>query len=208
MKILKLYGKTETDYLVSDPVMENVTRLTHKELEKVRFAKGAFAPKGQMYFPTSVPKRSDLPKAIIKGIRETCRDMLAPVPFVGVRGIRTVSKLVRKWPVKYGVKVANHYLAQIVRMQEEIGTGGGGFRYIFAAFLQESAAILDKPELRELSHEMTVIGDRWRDFAVEASRVYKNRSSKHDVYNLLADEMLQIADLEENFFKKLKKSIA
>jgi len=203
-----VYGKTENDYLVSDPVMEHVTTLSHKELEKVRFAKGAFAPKGQMYFPTSIPKQSDLPKAIIKGIKETCRDMLAPVPFVGVKGIRTVSKLVRKWPVKYGVKVANHYLAQIVRMQEEIGTGGGGFRYIFAAFLQESAVILQKPELKELSHEMTKIGDRWRDFAVEASRVYKNRSSKSDVYNLLADEMLKIADLEEDFFKKLKKAIA
>lgn len=202
-----VYGKTDTDYLVSDPVMENVTTLTHKDMEKVRFAKGAFAPKGQMYYPTSIPSRSDLPKAIVKGIKETCRDMLAPVPIVGVRGIRTVAKMIRKWPVKKGTKVANHYLAQIVRMQEEIGTGGGGFRYIFAAFLQESAAVLNNPKLRELSAEMTVIGDRWRDFAVEASRVYKNRSSKTDVYNTLSDELLRIADLEEEFFKKLRKAI-
>lgn len=202
-----VYGKTDTDYLVSDPVMENVTTLTHKDMEKVRFAKGAFAPKGQMYYPTSIPSKADLPGAIVKGIKETCRDMLAPVPIVGVNGIRTVAKMIRKWPVKKGTKVANHYLAQIVRMQEEIGTGGGGFRYIFAAFLQEAAPILNKPELRELSAEMTKIGDRWRDFAVEASRVYKNRSSKHDVYNLLADELMKIADLEEAFFKKLKAAI-
>ncbi|NMH27692.1 BtrH N-terminal domain-containing protein [Flavobacterium silvaticum] len=203
-----VYGKTETDYLVSDPVMETVTTLTHKEMEKVRFAKGAFAPKGQMYYPTSIPTKADLPKAIIKGIKETCRDMLAPVPIVGVKGIRTVAKMIAKWPEKKGVKVANHYLAQIVRMQEEIGTGGGGFRYIFAAFLQESAEILGKPELRELSFEITKIGDQWRDFALEASRVYKNRSSKKDVYNLLSQELLKIADLEEDFFKKLKKAIA
>lgn len=202
-----VYGKTDTDYLVSDPVMENVTTLTHKDMEKVRFAKGAFAPKGQMYYPTTIPARADLPKAIVKGIKETCRDMLAPVPIVGVRGIRTVAKMIRKWPAKKGTKVANHYLAQIVRMQEEIGTGGGGFRYIFAAFLQESAVVLDNPKLRELSAEMTVIGDRWRDFAVEASRVYKNRSSKTDVYNMLSDELLHIADLEEEFFKKLRKAI-
>lgn len=203
-----VYGKTETDYLISDPVMETTTTLTHKELEKVRFAKGAFAPKGRMYYPTSVPKASDLPKAILKGLKETCRDMLAPVPYVGVRGIRKVAGMIRKWPEKHGVKVANHYLAQIVRMQEEIGTGGGGFRYIFAAFLQESAPILNKPELISLSHEMTRIGDLWRDFAVEASRVYKKRTSKEDVYNLLADELIKIADLEEAFFKKLKKAIA
>lgn len=204
---LVVYGKTETDYLISDPVMENVTILTHKELNKVRFAKGAFAPRGQMYYPIHVPANIDLRGAIIKGIKNTCRDMLAPVPIIGVRGIRLVAKLIKKWPVKEGVKKANHYLAQIVRMQEEIGTGGGGFRFIYAAFLQEAGVVLKNDELYNLSLEMTAIGDLWRDFAVEASRVYKNRSIKADVYNLLSDELLAIADKEEVFFKKLKKAI-
>jgi hypothetical protein len=205
---LVVYGKTETDYLISDPVMENVTTLTHAELNKVRFAKGAFAPRGQMYYPIQVPANVDLKSAIIKGIKNTCRDMLAPMPIIGVRGIRYVAKLIKKWPVKEGTKKANHYLAQIVRMQEEIGTGGGGFRFIYAAFLQEAAVILENDELQTLSLEMTAIGDLWRDFAVEASRVYKNRSTKVDVYNLLSDELLAIADKEEVFFKKLKKAIS
>ena len=204
---LVVYGKTETDYLISDPVMENVTTLTHAELNKVRFAKGAFAPRGQMYYPIQVPAKVDLKGAIIKGIKNTCRDMLAPMPIIGVRGIRYVAKLIKKWPVKEGTKKANHYLAQIVRMQEEIGTGGGGFRFIYAAFLQEAAVILESDELQTLSLEMTAIGDLWRDFAVEASRVYKNRSTKVDVYNMLSDELLAIADKEEVFFKKLKNAI-
>jgi len=204
---LVVYGKTETDYLISDPVMENVTTLTHAELNKVRFAKGAFAPRGQMYYPIQVPAKVDLKGAIIKGIKNTCRDMLAPMPIIGVRGIRYVAKLIKKWPVKEGTKKANHYLAQIVRMQEEIGTGGGGFRFIYAAFLQEAAVILENDELQTLSLEMTAIGDLWRDFAVEASRVYKNRSTKVDVYNMLSDELLAIADKEEVFFKKLRAAI-
>jgi hypothetical protein len=205
---LVVYGKTETDYLISDPVMENVTTLTHAELNKVRFAKGAFAPRGQMYYPIQVPENVDLKGAIIKGIKNTCRDMLAPMPIIGVRGIRYVAKLIKKWPVKEGTKKANHYLAQIVRMQEEIGTGGGGFRFIYAAFLQEAAVVLENDELQTLSLEMTAIGDLWRDFAVEASRVYKNRSTKVDVYNMLSDQLLVIADKEEVFFKKLKKAIS
>ncbi|WP_281637848.1 BtrH N-terminal domain-containing protein [Flavobacterium marginilacus] len=205
---LVVYGKTETDYLISDPVMENVTTLTHDELNKVRFAKGAFAPRGQIYYPIQVPANVDLKGAIIKGIKNTCRDMLAPMPIIGVRGIRLVARLIKKWPVKEGTKKANHYLAQIVRMQEEIGTGGGGFRFIYAAFLQEAAVILNNDELQKLSLEMTAIGDLWRDFAVEASRVYKNRSTKADVYNLLSDQLLSIADKEEVFFKKLKKAIS
>ncbi|MBC5837352.1 BtrH N-terminal domain-containing protein [Flavobacterium muglaense] len=205
---LVVYGKTETDYLISDPVMENVTTLTHKELDKVRFAKGAFAPRGQMYYPIQIPEQVDFKSAIVKGIKNTCRDMLAPMPIIGVRGIRFVSKQIRKWPIKNGTKKANHYLAQMVRMQEEIGTGGGGFRFIYAAFLEEASKILENKELENLSKEMTVIGDLWRDFAVEASRVYKNRSTKADVYNTIADQLLYIADQEEIFFKKLKKVIS
>ncbi len=204
---LVVYGKTTTDYLISDPVMQTVTTLTHDELKKVRFAKGAFAPKGQMYYPIFIPNEIDLKKAIVKGIKNTCRDMLAPVAIVGVKGIRFVAKKIRKWPLQHGTKTANHYLAQMVRMQEEIGTGGGGFRFIYAAFLQEAADILHNEQLKELALEMTEIGDMWRNFAIEASRVYKNRSTQTDVYNTVADLLLAIANREELFFKKLQKAI-
>ena len=204
---LVVYGKKENNFLISDPVMETVTVLTDKELEKVRFAKGALAPKGQMYYPIEIPSNIDWETAIRKGIKNTCNDMLAPLPIIGVAGMRYLSRSIRKWPVKKGVKVANHYLAQMVRMQEEIGTGGGGFRFIYAAFLQEASVILKNEKLKELSLEMTNIGDIWRDFAVNAARVYKKRSNQTDVYNSLADELSKLADLEEAFFKKLKKAI-
>ncbi|WP_310992944.1 BtrH N-terminal domain-containing protein [Aequorivita marina] len=206
-----VYGKQNGRYLISDPVMEDVTSLTEKELEKVRFAKGAFAPKGHIYYPIDFPEKLNLETAIIKGIKDTCKTMLAPVPIVGYKGIRTVAGLIRKWPKKNGAKKASHYLGQVVRMQEEIGTGGGGFRYIYAAFLQESSKLLGNEKLNELSKEMTQIGDLWRDFAVEASRIYKNRSrnlgSQIDSYNQVADQLDHIADLEKAFFKKLKKAI-
>ena len=204
---LVVYGKEGDNYLISDPVMQEVTTLTEEELNKVRFAKGAFAPRGQMYFPIHIPVEINFQEAIVKSIKDTCRNMLAPVPIVGVKGIKMVSRQIRKWPIKHGNKKANHYLAQMVRMQEEIGTGGGGFRFIYAAFLQEASVILKNEMLRNLSLEMTEIGDLWRDFAVQASRVYKNRSAQTDVYNMLADQLLAIAEREEVFFKKLRKAI-
>ena len=57
--------------MISDPVMETTTVLTEKELEKVRFAKGALAPKGHMYYPTYVPEVMHWEKAIRKGIKNT-----------------------------------------------------------------------------------------------------------------------------------------
>lgn len=202
-----VYGKKDGGYLISDPVMENVTTLTEKQLEKVRFAKGAFAPKGHIYYPLAFPKELDLEKAIVKGIKQTCRHMTAPVPIVGVKAMRWVASNIRKWPKKVGAKRTNHYLGQIVRMQEEIGTGGGGFRYIYAAFLQEAGNLLNNNELLVLSKQMTEIGDQWRDFALDASRIYKNRSAESDGYNLIANQLDAIAKREELFFNTLKRAV-
>lgn len=202
---LVVYGKENDTYLISDPVMQTTTTLTADELEKVRFAKGALAPKGHLYYPIYVPTQINWEKPIKSAIKDTCNKMLTPVPIIGVAAMRFLAKHIRKWPSKVGNKVANHYLAQMVRMQEEIGTGGGGFRFIYGAFLQEAALLLKDDRLNDFSKEITEIGDLWRDFAVNASRVYKNRSNQQDVYNTLADELLHIASLEESFFKRLKK---
>jgi len=94
-----------------------------------------------------------------------------------------------------------------VRMQEEIGTGGGGFRFIYAAFLQEASKKINKPVLNEFAIEMTAIGDAWRDFAVNAARVYKKRKNGEEVYLNLSNELKILADREEQFFKKLKKAL-
>ena len=204
---LVVFGKENENYLISDPVMDATTLLTGKELEKVRFAKGALAPKGHLYYLESVPTQYDFEKAIKKGIKKTCNDMLAPVPIVGVNAMKWVAKNIKKWPKKIGIKKTNHYLGQLIRMQEEIGTGGGGFRFIYAAFLEESSRILNNPKLKELSKEMTEIGDEWRDFALNISRVYKNRSGQENVYEELSNQLMGIAEREKKFFQELKKSV-
>ena len=206
---LVVYGKEGDSYLISDPVMEQPTKLSSQELEKVRFAKGVLSPKGHMYFPTHLPQHISLETAIGKGIKETCQKMLAPVPIVGVKAIRWVSKDILRWYDKRGVKITNHYLAQMIRMQEEIGTGGGGFRFIYGAFLEEAAEVLKNNTLKECSQEITAIGDLWRDFAVEVARLYKNRNQAHRAaYEDLSQRLLTIAQREEAFYKRLKKVIS
>ena len=202
-----VYGKKDDQYLISDPVMEHPTSLTSEELVRVRFAKGAFAPNGHMYYPVGVHEEIDLKTAIIKGIKNTCREMLKiPVPIAGVRGIRFFSKQVKKWLSKHGSEKAARYLGQMVRMQEEIGTGGGGFRFIYAAFLQEANEVLKMKMLDDLSEEMTQAGDLWREFAITAARIYKKRySADQQNFDQAADKLLTIADLEEAVFKKLAK---
>lgn len=203
---LVIYGKNGDNYRVSDPIMDVVTEIDPKSLAEARFAKGFPEPKGKMYYPVQVPSGVSLQKPIRQGIEQACHYMLKiPVPLFGVKGMRFLAKRVKHYPEKLGDRKATLYLGNIIRMQEEIGTGGAGFRFMYAAFLQESADLLQQPELAKLSRELTGIGDLWRNFAFNAGRVCKSRSADNVSYNELSEMLLQCAAAEEVFFKKLSK---
>jgi hypothetical protein len=203
---ITVFGKEDNRYFVSDPVMEHIETLTYEELVRVRYAQGTYPPRGRMYYIESIPEHLDIRPAIVKGIWKTAKDMLTiPVPMFGVKGIRYLAKRLRKWPAKFGSKGAAHNLGQVIRMLEEIGTGGAGFRFIYAAFLQESSIVLEQPWLNEVSSDMTIAGDLWRDFAIQASRCFKNRDAAGITYDTLADQLNKIADKEELIFTRLRK---
>ena len=203
-----VFGKKGDRYLISDPIMGNKETLSYDELLRVRYAKGTFAPEGHMYWVKKVPEKIDLEQAVLKGIKHTCKDMLTiPLPMFGVKGIRYLSKKLRAYPKKLGAKKAAAYTGQIVRAQEEIGTGGAGFRFMYGAFLQEAGELLNNSRITELSKEISEIGDMWREFAVITGRIVKNRNSVDESYGAAADLLLKIADKEEVFFKELKKAV-
>jgi hypothetical protein len=206
---LCVIGKEENVYTVSDPVSLVTNKLNSEELKRVRFAKGTYPPLGKMYWVKKVAMQSpDLKKGIISGIKLNCNRMLdIPIPYFGVRGIALMAKKMRDWEKKLGTRKAALHLAQTIRMLEEIGTGGAGFRYMYAAFLQEAAAIVEKPELKDFSQQMTSIGDLWRDFAYEASRKFKKRGENVCSYDQLADKLIHISEEEKRFFTGLRQFI-
>jgi hypothetical protein len=203
---LVVYGKQNGDYLVSDPVMETVSTISPADLRRARFAKGTLAPKGRMYYPIRVPAEVDLKQPVIDGIRKTAVDMTTiPVPLFGIKGERYLAKKIRQYPEKLDKRKAILFLGNIVRMQEEIGTGGAGFRFIFAAFLQEAAAVTGQDWLREMSAQVTAAGDKWREFAYTAGRICKDRAGSGENYALLSEMMMECARMEEDIFTRLKK---
>jgi hypothetical protein len=205
---LIVYGSEGDNYLISDPVMENTTTLSRYELERVRFAKGALAPRGQIYYPKEEKIITDdvIRKAIKSGIKKNAHEMLnIPMFFIGVKGIRYTAKKIKNWRDKLGPKTAGLYLAQLVRMQEEIGTGGGGFRYIYGAFLQEAHAYLPNDTLLESSKLMTQAGDLWRSAAVQAAGIYKGRIGSQADFDVMGDYLLEIAEIEKKAFESLAK---
>ena len=201
---LVVYGKRGDDYLISDPVFPEPVTCPSRDLARARFASGALAPKGKLYYFTAVPTEFDRTGAIVGGIAAAARAMRrSPFPLIGVSGIRFLAGRLRRWQQRLGPERAALHLGHVVRMQEEIGTGGGGFRFLFAAFLQEGAAVVGDDCLREQAERISVAGDTWREFAAMAARICKGRAKPGDEYPAAADLLLHCADLEEQVFVAL-----
>lgn len=202
---LVVYGKEGDEYLISDPVFEAPVRCKVEDLNRSRFAKGVLAPKGLLYVLNRSPQQTAVtPAALRKAVAKTCRGMLAPVPIAGVKGMRLLAgkfeKLVNTDPA-----TAN-FVGHMVRMQEEIGTGGAGFRFIYAAFLQDAAELTGNKAWAESAERLIEIGDGWRALALAIARMIRARDPMET--QRLAQMLRGQADAEEALFRALAKTTA
>ena len=209
-----IIGKDEktNHYCVLDSNATQKVTISREDLMKVRFATGGTYPLlGQMYWIKSVPELlPDLKALVLKSIRKTCWFMVSQPDFIhiaGANGILYLSRRIRNWEKTMGARRAKLNLAQVIRMLEEIGTGGAGFRFIYGAFLQEAAEKTGLTFLNDYSVRITEIGDLWREFAYKASRIIKKRADENYTYDDLADLLQVIGDKEKVFFKELSEAV-
>lgn len=199
---LVVYGCRNGRYLISDPVIDIRVDCAADELRKARFTRGVMAPRGRLYYPLHVPANPDWRRAVRKAIRHTANMMLrTPLPLIGVHGIRTLARKLRRLDAQ-NERYNKLFLGNIVRMQEEIGTGGAGFRFLYASFLQEAAPLLDRSGLDDAARALSIAGDAWRAFALEAAKICKERSEAD--YSVLAAQLIDCADRETTVYRRLR----
>lgn len=204
---INVVGKKEDKYLVSDSYYPNIAELDRETLKIARSVKGPFAPGGFQFQVSNVNPEVDLTGAIKDGIKQTCFYMLRmPLPFMGVRGIKTFAKKVTTWPkLCRDIDHLSHEIMMIHVILEDRGTGGGGFRYLYASFLKESAALLQMEEMDQLAGEMMQNGDAWREISLYVARIGKQRDLGAERLDELKDMILQRAEVEKNLFSRLSK---
>jgi hypothetical protein len=202
-------GKNGSKYIVSDSYFPQLVELEAESMRKARFAGGSMSPKGFLFYPEYIPKNIDYRKAIIKGIKKACFSMLKiPIPFLGVKGIRMMAKKIVDWPLfARDTEHLSHEIMKINILLEDQGTGGAGFRFMFATFLQQASELIKMPELKEFSSKMMEIGDGWREISLFSARIGKNRDLGHEKLLELGEMLKQRAMAEEIFFTQLNKTI-
>ncbi|MCX6268664.1 MAG: BtrH N-terminal domain-containing protein [Bacteroidetes bacterium] len=206
---LVVAGKDANKYVISDAYFPGMVELDSTSLEKGRFAGGNMSPKGFIYNLDKIPAEIDYHKAIVKGIKKACFYMLKiPIPFLGIKGMHMFARKVVEWP-KFARdnEHLSHEIMKINILLEDQGTGGAGFRFIYATFLQQAAGMIGKPELKQLSEELMKIGDGWREISLFSARIGKNRDLGPEKLKQLSDMIHDRADVEEQFFMSLSQAV-
>ena len=91
-------------------------------------------------------------------------------------------------------------------MQEEIGTGGGGFRFIYGAFLQQAHAIshlmMNCWKFQTVLPKPAICGAM---LLCRLPGIYKGSIGSQEDFNMMGDYMIEIAELEKKAFTDLSK---
>jgi len=200
-----VFGMNGSSYHVSDSYYKQRSQLEKHKLLTARFAGGMMAPKGKMFYPVYVPKDPDFEKAILTGIRKACFNMLRlPIPFLGIKGIHKFADKLPEWPkLARDTDDLSDRVMKINVFLEDQGTGGGGFRYMYATFLQQAHAFVKDDRLIAFSKQMMEIGDKWRNISYFAAKIGKNRDLGPDRLTELSRMVHAQADEERKFFTEL-----
>ena len=104
-------------------------------------------------------------------------------------------------------KTCHYQVSKINILLEDQGTGGAGFRFMYATFLKQASEILNMPSLIDFSKQMMENGDKWREISLQAARMGRSRDLTVERLKDIGGMIYQRADVEEAFFKNLSKAI-
>jgi hypothetical protein len=163
-----------------------------------------FPPRHRSWTFDLTAQRPPTPDEVNEAIDEVVAGMLRPpIANLGVRGIRKAALLAPRWPDTLDAEVLREACRNAFIMIDATGgTGGGLFRYMYARFLDEAAAVTGDATLGDAARALTEAGDRWQDAAAAFDRAARD----HDPAARLAaaaTALTAAADLEDDAWASL-----
>ncbi|MCP4150621.1 MAG: BtrH N-terminal domain-containing protein [bacterium] len=122
----------------------------------------------EVKLPSQIPADT-LKNGIRDSIKNCCENMMnPPITNLGLKGLIKWAKLLKKWPAQFQEMNLLACIFNVFIYIEIGGTGGSGFRPMYARFLKESAQILNNPALAEVADLFIESGKLWKDIAENA----------------------------------------
>jgi len=168
--IVNVYGYDEKhDHFLIHDLGKKLLLLSAQELAQARGRIPSYKNRLLLVQP---PAEIDLKHAIIDGIQDCVDYLSAPSETFALPAIAKWAKLMTEaknkkgWPVVFKKRQGLYgTLVSVYEGIEHKGTGGGGMRGMYADFLTEAAAVIDKPGLLEATQHYKTLAKMWTKLA-------------------------------------------
>ena len=197
-------GYDESNLYVVDIGSQEIRKPSFQCIEQARSAKGFMASKNLgLYYEWQIP--SAFEGALRKALSKTTTEMLCVASASsGVRGMDKFAERVVGWRKNPNFKyqLMNHYVAW-----EGEGGARGGFRKLFASFLEEAAIVLNNRELGEAGERFQIIAEGWSAADEIIRELCLEQDSLPSRLAELAKAIRRLAKLEAEGYRRIEQAI-
>lgn len=158
------YDKKREIFFVTDTEREEVLEVPFQAMRKARHQEGSFFEmQGNLFSPEQIGLSGSMREIILNSIAHNSRVILDDAyDFQGVRGLAVWLRELPAWEDFADWRWTARLTYQII---ERRGTGGGGFRLMYADFLREAALSLPEIASLRLADRMLAIAQAWQGLA-------------------------------------------
>lgn len=167
------YDPRQKVFFVTDTERKTIQSVSFDSMDKARFSGGGiFHLRGNMFAPKSLSFPQDLEPVIRQAITANSRTLLDDgLPIQGIRALETWQNELEGWQQFEDRQWVSRLAYQVI---EKRGTGGGGFRLMYAEFLQEAAEIVPEINALNLPSLMTDCAMAWTNLATHLKLASEN----------------------------------
>ena len=126
-----------------------------------------------------------------------------PFKYFGSKGTHYMARQMRNWDKKHSRKQIEDALYNYYRLLERAGTGGSGYRYLYARFLEQCSELFQSDILAASAESLTKAADCWRTFTVDVLHYRKNTGV---TLGEMADVLEEVSRHEHDTFYNIKKN--
>ncbi len=173
------YDADRQVFFITDTEREGPLEVPFSAMRKARYCgRGPMTIKGNLFAPDRVPSPDDLPRMVEEAAAANSRALLeSEYGLAGLAGLRKWRDEITDWAGLSDWKWTARFTYQVI---EKRGTGGGGFRLMYADFLKEAGALVPEIRDRGLARKMEEAGMAWREMALALKRASERTAPDFD----------------------------
>lgn len=191
------YDEAREVFFVTDTGRAEIMEVPFSAMREARHRSSSFFDmRGNLFAPEAIARPDGLAEIIRKAIVHNSTVILDDSQaYQGIRGLDTWLGELPAWSGFPDRQWVCRFTYQVV---ERRGTGGGGFRLMYADFLEESAELVGEVASLKLPEKMLALGRAWQDLA----GALKDASERDEPeFSRIETSLRRVRDLEEAFHR-------